>query len=535
MSFISSNSNVAVALHGAGRSGIDFPVECGNNARFDDFPSGTQPASLDPLMKLFLALLCALTVSARAAETTRLNLLFITADDMNADSPGWMGSKMGATPTLDGLAAQCHRFVNNHVTVPICQPSREAFMTGRVPHRSGGLGFNPIKPGTPTMVTTLQAAGYYAAVLNKIVHMKPDAEFPWNEKFDGSGKNPALLRQQFETTLKGATDAGKPFFINVNIQYPHRPFPGSKAIDKEEGDAAVPKGGGQRAKRNAAKAEGGKADNLTRIYKPEEIEVPDFLEDIPPVRVEVAQYFTSVAHVDACLKGVLEALKAGGHEEDTIVLFMSDHGMSFPFSKATAYYNGTHSPVILKYPGMPAAATHEELVSSVDIMPTLLDLLALKHPESMDGRSWVPLLRGEKQDGRDYVITHVNTVSSGASLPQRCIRTKDWALMFHAWPDGTAKFRVEAMSGITFKALDEAGKSNERIAARVRQLRVGEPLMFFNESSDPGERNNAIADAHYSAEIQRLGALLFSHMEKTEDPQTANFKRAFEAWKSPAK
>jgi N-sulfoglucosamine sulfohydrolase len=481
---------------------------------------------------LLLALVCGFCYSAvdSRAASPKLNLLYITADDMNADSPGWMGSKMGATPELDKLAATCHRFINNHVTAPICQPSREAMMTGRVPHRSGALGFNPVKPGTPTMVTTLKAAGYYTAAINKTPHMKPEAEFPWDDKIEGSGKTPPLLREHFETTLKNAAAAKKPFFINVNIQYPHRPFPGSNAKDTEEGASAAPKGGGKLPKRKAAKLAGANADGLARIYKPEEITVPDFLEDIPPVRAEVAQYFTAVAQVDVCLKGVLEALKAGGHTDDTIILFMSDHGMSFPFSKATAYFNGTRSPVILKYPGMPAAAVHEEFVSSVDIMPTLLDLLAVKHPEGMDGRSWLLLLRGEKQDARDYVITHVNTVSSGMSLPQRCIRTKDWALIFHAWPDGTAKFKVEAMSGITYKALEAAGQTDERIAGRVRQLRVGEPLMFFNEQTDGAERSNLATDANYKAEIKRLAALLLAHMEKTEDPQTANLKKAMEDW-----
>ena len=99
--------------------------------------------------------------------------------------------------------------------------------------------------------------------------------------------------------------------------------------------------------------------------------------------------------------------------------------MSFPFSKATVYYNGTRSPAVLKYPGMPPAAVHEELVSSVDIMPTLLDLLSIAPPAGMDGRSSAPLLRGDNEDRRDYVITHVNTVSSGTSFPQRCIRTRD--------------------------------------------------------------------------------------------------------------
>ena len=486
-------------------------------------------------MKRLLLLLALSSFVIRAssfAEEPRLNLLYITADDMNADSPGWMGGKMGATPALDTLAGACHRFINNHVTAPICQPSREAMFTGRVPHRSGALGFNPVKPGTPTMITTLKSAGYYVAAINKIPHMKPAAEFPWDDALDGSGKNPPLLREHFETTLKHAADAKKPFFINVNIQYPHRPFPGSGAKDAEEGDSAKPKqAAGDVPKRRAKKLAGAASAGLAHVYKPGEITVPDFLDDIPPVRAELAQYWTAVAEVDVCLKGVLDALKASGHESDTVVLFMSDHGMLLPFAKATVYFNGTHSPVILKWPGMPGAATHAEFVSSTDIMPTLLDILGVKHPEGMDGRSWLPLLRGEKQDARDFVITHVNTVSSGMALPQRCIRTKDWALMFHAWPDGNAKFRVEAMSGITFKAIEAAGEKDARIAGRVKQLRVGESLMFFNEQTDGGERSNLIAEANYRKEIGRLGSLLLAHMEKTSDPQTENFKKALAEWK----
>jgi N-sulfoglucosamine sulfohydrolase len=153
----------------------------------------------------------------------------------------------------------------------------------------------------------------------------------------------------------------------------------------------------------------------------------------------------------------------------------------------------------------------------------------------MDGRSWLPLINGQKQDGRDYVITHVNTVSSGMSLPQRCIRTKDWALLFHSWVDGKAKFKVEAMSGITYNAMAKAAGSDEKIAGRVKQLRVGEPLMFFNEHTDTAERSNAVNDANYKTEIERLAGLLLDHMKKTEDPEAANFTKALDDWRKAAK
>ncbi|HVJ47198.1 MAG TPA: sulfatase-like hydrolase/transferase, partial [Luteolibacter sp.] len=96
------------------------------------------------------------------------NVLLITADDMNADSPGWMGNPLKFTPNIDAFAAGSHRFIRNHVSAPICQPSRAAIMTGRVPHRSGGLGFNPINEGVPTLVTILKQNGYFTAALNKL-------------------------------------------------------------------------------------------------------------------------------------------------------------------------------------------------------------------------------------------------------------------------------------------------------------------------------------------------------------------------------
>ncbi len=461
------------------------------------------------LLRCLVALLGLLAVNANAAA--KPNLLFITADDMNADSSGWMGCKLPTTPNLDAFAATAHKFVNNHVTVPICQPGRSAFMTGRVPHRNGALGFQPITPGTPTLTSVLKAAGYFTAAIDKHAHMKPDAEFNWDEKLGGSGKNPSLFREHLEQLFKAAADAKKPFFINANITDPHRPFANS-----EQGAAQ---------KANPKKAAKRDADGEAKAFKPEEVTVPSFLEDIPEVRREVAQYYTSVRRFDASFGGAMAALKAAGREADTVVVFMSDHGMSFPFSKATVYRNGTWVPVLVRWPSMGQPQRREEFVSSVDIVPTLLEVLKQPSLAGVDGRSWLPLLRGESQPDRDFVITHVNTVSSGKPFPQRCVRTKDFSYQFHAWPNGTPHFRVEAMAGITFGALAKAGETDARIKSRVEQLTIGQPEQFFDLRTDPDERVNLIADTKHAAEIARLKKLLLAHMEKTADPQLENFRK----------
>lgn len=441
-----------------------------------------------------------------------INLLLITADDMNADSAGWMGCKLGATPSLDAFAAGSMRFEQSHVVAPICQPSRSALMTGRVPHRNGALGFNPIRDDVPTLMETLSARGYFTACLNKVAHtaVKKGAK-PWDATDDGTGKNPKRIGERLREQLQAAADRKKPFFINANLTDPHRPFPGS-----------------------AQEGLGGKknAEGLGDVtpYDPKEVTVPSFLEDLPPIRKEVAQYFTGVRRFDQGFAELLKALRESGRFDRTAILFLPDHGISMPFSKATVYRNGTWSPFLLRWPGMgEPRAFKTEMVASVDLMPTLLEILGAPAPAGIDGRSLLPLMRGEKQEGRDRVITYVNTVSSGASFPQRAVRTLGRSYLWQGWPDGRTRLRVEAFSGLTFKALEAAAGSDARIKSRVDQLVLGAPEQFFNLEEDPDERRNLIDDPRHKDEIARMRRILLEEMERTGDPQLAAFKKTFGA------
>ncbi|QDT52574.1 Arylsulfatase [Caulifigura coniformis] len=493
-----------------------------------------------PLVALF-----ALLAATAVAQDKPLNLLIITADDMNGDSPGWMGNPLRTTPHLDAFSITANQFINHHVTAPICQPSRSALMTGRVPHASGALGFDPVNEGVPSLVKILQTQGYFTGVIDKHAHMQPESVFPWDMKLQGSGKNPPLRKQHMEEMLAAAKESGKPFFINANITDPHRAFPGSAqensrragrraAEDNEvDGEAGAKRSPRVRQGQRAGKAAGSASPESinTRVLTDKEVRTPRFLENLPDIRTETAQYETAVARLDASFGVIMGALRESGHEDDTIVLFMSDHGISMPFSKATVYRNGTWSPLLLRIPGTAIPQVRQEFVSSVDILPTLLELLKFAPPAGLNGRSLVSLLNGQTQPDRDFVVTHVNTTSSGANQAQRCIRTRGHALLFHAWTTGEPKFKVEAMNGLTFKALEKAAESDARIAARVAQYRVGEPLMFFDEAADPDERTNLIDDPRQKSEIERLASLLIDHMQKTNDPLLRDFEKAMDLWR----
>lgn len=454
-------------------------------------------------MKAFPLFFLILALPLHAEE--KPNILLITADDMNADSPGWMGNPLRPTPNIDSFAAASHRFTRHHVSAPICQPSRAAIMTGRVPHRSGGLGFNPIYENVPTLATVLKGQGYYIAALNKIAHMKPDSAFPWDAKFEGSAKNPGQIGKQVSEAIRTAKQAGKLFFINCNIGDPHRPF---------YGDAA---------KRKQKKQNPGTPNAVAKPFSATDVKVPAFLEDLPAIREEYAQYSNSVQRLDLSFGKVLAALDASGTSANTIVLFLSDHGISMPFSKATVFYNGTWSPVLLKLPDGPQAASHEELVSSVDILPTLLELAEVAAPGDIDGVSWVPLLKGESQANRDKVFTHVNGVSSGKEFPQRAVNTRTRSLIFAPWT-GSQPLRIEAMQGLTYPALAEAAATDPAIRSRVDQYVKGVALALYDLEKDPAQRRNVIDDPAYSNDRQELVAALLSQMEKTGDPQLSAFR-----------
>ena len=429
-----------------------------------------------------------------AATGARPNLLIITADDLNADSTGWMGSKVGATPNIDALAASSHQFRNCHTVIPICQPSRSAFLTGRLPHRNGASGFGPVRGDVPTLTEVLAGHGYFTAAMNKIKHMAPPEKFRWDVALDGSGKEPGAMRADFEKCLRAAQASGKPFFINANSTDPHGPFP-----SESESESA---------------------------FTESEIEVPSFLEDLPAVRRELAQYFSAVRRLDQTVCEILGALASAGRQEDTVVLFFADHGMSMPYSKATLYRNATWAPVLLRWPSTGTRIINTDTLSNIDIMPTILDLLELPKPDGMDGESWLPLIRGQIQSQPQFVFTQIDTVKSGRAFPSRCVRSKDRAYIWNEWADGKTKFRIGAMANrVSWRAIVEAAEQNEKLRSRVDHFIYRCPEEFYDETRDPDERENLISAPAHRDEIAQMKSLLLEHMERSSDPLLDNFRR----------
>lgn len=453
-----------------------------------------------------------LAAPTHAAE--KLNFLLITVDDMNWDSVGVFGSKTpDITPNIDRFAAEGMRFEHAHVTIAICQPTRAVWMTGRYPHNSGALGFNPIKRGVPTLVEALHEAGYYTGIMAKTGHVVPTRRAAFDESIPakelGNGRDPKKYYQHAAAFLANAKKQDKPFFLMANTQDPHRPFAGSQQ-----------EAGRKRGDRNSKNDQyGGGFPDVSRTYQGDEVTVPDFLPDIPDVRKEIAEYFTSVHRADESTGAVLKALDDAGLRDTTLVMFLSDHGMPLPFAKTNVWYNSTRTPWIVRWPGVVEPGSHDmrHFISGIDLAPTVLDALGVEPLEGMDGRSFVSVLKGEKQEGREHVFTHINTIASSNAYPMRSVQDAKFGYIYNAWSDGKKVFRNESQSGLSMKAMREAATNDSKIADRVQHFVYRTKEEFYDYAKDPAALHNLIDDPAYADEIGRFRKLMREEMKSSGD------------------
>jgi N-sulfoglucosamine sulfohydrolase len=428
------------------------------------------------------------------------NLLFFTADDMNHNSSAVFGGPIkDLTPNVDRLAGEGLRFEYAYSTVAVCQPVRQTMQTGLYPHRSGSMGFFPVKPDVRTLNQQLRDAGYFIARYGKGRHLQPSAQFCTDMEDDTISRKPSKLAEVTRTVLRRAKAEGKPFFHSVHCYDPHRPFIGVKSPDDL--------------------AEG---EEPSRRVKVEEItEVPGFLEDLPEVRRELAGYYTNVRRLDDAVGAVMAVLKEEGMEENTIVVFYGgDHGMSFPFGKSNNYENSSRGALIVRWPGVtkPGAVDHDHMVSTLDFTPTMLEMLGVKQIPNVDGRSFAPALKGEKMTGWDKVFTVYNAAFGNNWLPMRCMRTRDRSYIWNAWSNGEKKYHTENMAGLTWKAMLAAAESDPAVKARTDLYSFRVPEEFYDLTNDRCERNNLITDAKHKAEIDAMRGELLAMMKKTGDP-----------------
>jgi N-sulfoglucosamine sulfohydrolase len=454
------------------------------------------------------------TTFTEAGDPAKLNLnvLLFTADDLNCDSVGCFDGKVpGLTPNIDHFASQGMRFERAHVTVAICQPSRGVLATGRYGHNSGIMGFMHTDRDIPTVMRSLGEVGYLTGVLGKVGHSTPHASYKWDFVRDqnelGNGRDPELYYRYCKEFLARCHREDRLFYFMVNSHDPHRPY---HVTGKPIPGAKEP----------------------SQTYDPEDVKVPGFVPDLPGVREELSYYLNSVRRLDDTFGKTMQALKESGFEDSTLVMFLSDNGIAIPFAKCNTYLTSTRTPWIVRWPGIvkEGTADREHFISGIDFFPTGLEALGLPIPKGLDGLSFLPLLKGKGQSGRDKVFTQIDMKAGGDAVPMRCVQDKRFGYIFTPWSDGKFWYKNNN-EGLTMKAMIEAAKTDLFIAQRVKMFRYRVPEELYDLINDPDCLDNLVSKAGYNKELKKMQSRLHNWMKQTNDP----LLKAFETRNSPEK
>ena len=464
-------------------------------------------------------LLCSVTLSFSLAyavtPTQKPNILLITVDDMNYNSVGVFGCQVkNITPNIDKLAAEGIRFERAFVQCAVSMPSRNVLATGMYPQRSGLEGFNYIPEESPvkSVFEILQENDYYTGCMAKLPHCFPKLSgeqiinMAVKAEELNQGREPALFYKKTKDFLAAAKKNNKPFYLMCNSQDPHRPFYDSDDVKTDKkgknffGDKTEPK--------------------PSYIYTENEVNVPAFLPDLPDIRKEITQYYNNVKRADDIVGVVLKALAESGMEENTIVFFLSDNGMAFPFSKTNVYLNSNRTPLIVKWPGKtkPKQVEKDAFVGGVDYLPTVLDIAGIEEPYPLDGYSYKNRLTGKEYKSQDNIYTLFFANSAFKAYPMRCLQNKDFAYIFSPWANaGDYQFTSETKIGLTYKAMKAASKMNPEIAARIKLFDFRETEEFYDLQNDPDALVNLVNDTAYKDQLEKFRTAMEQKMIATDD------------------
>ncbi|WP_417849849.1 sulfatase [Thalassoglobus sp.] len=442
------------------------------------------------------------TVASSFAEG-QPNVLMIVSED-NGPELGCYGDAFARTPTLDRLASEGVRFENAFVPYSVCSPSRAAFLTGLHPHQNGQIGlathkFAMYDKETPNVATHLNAAGYYTGLIGKL-HVNPESAFPFDSHQIPSSnfQRKQSVADYAAAAKKFISEAGeKPFFLSVNFPDAHLPF-----IRKVNGRPLKP------------------------LNEDEVQPMPWIGVNSPRLREQVANYYNCLERLDSGVEMLLDTLAESGHAENTLVIYFGDHGAQFPRGKGTVYEGGLRVPMIVRWPGQTKAGTvREELVSTLDVLPTILTAAGLDVPKELPGLPLQPLLRNETPESwRQFNFALTTGSFPRACFVQHSVRDARYKLISSPHPN------TENLDANTY--LDEkhphyvisGATAEEQLAApaHVQQAFAlwSKPPRFelYDLKNDPYEWNNLAENPDHAEALNRLKTALSDWQSRTRDP-----------------
>ncbi|MFW5973486.1 MAG: sulfatase-like hydrolase/transferase [Bacteroidota bacterium] len=429
---------------------------------------------------LLLLLLIVERAEAQSSEMTTSaghppNILWISVEDIGPYL-GAYGDDQAQTPVLDRLAEQGMTFTRAFTTAGVCAPSRAAIITGmhqsafgahhmRVTHEAPGLPTPYLvvpPPYVKTFTEYLRAAGYYTTN-----NAKTDYQFGRGPRqpltaWDESGP---------EAHWRNAPE-GQPFFSVINLMTTHE----SQLWADPDRPLTV---------------------------DPSDVEVPPYYPDTPTVRRDIARQYSNIARMDEQVGSILSELEAAGLAQSTVVFFWSDHGGALPRGKRWIYDSGIHVPLIVRWPGVVAPnSVFDELVSLVDLGPTVLSIAGIDVPGHMHGR---PFLGAKKTAPREYVYAARDRHDEAYDMV-RAVRDRRYKYIRNFYPNEPYVKWIEYRNTLPMMQemllLNAEGKLEGPQQLWFSNRRPVDEL--YDTDADPHEVVNLAADPAHQTTLERM-------------------------------
>ena len=436
-------------------------------------------SSLTLLASLLLASLCA------AGESTKKpNILWLIAEDMSPHF-GCYGEKSIQTPHVDKLAADGLLFEHAFVSAPICSPSRSALITGMyqtsigAQHHRSGVGMKIELPSDVQLVPRLfQQAGY---------HTSNGGYFP------ATGKGKTDYNFEFDAGIYDGTDwktrkADQPFFAQIQLL-------GGKTRDIPKELAAARK----------------KLGNATPTG---DLSLPPYYPRTPLILDDWAATLDAVRITDRQVGEIVERLRTEGILDQTIIFFITDHGVSHGRGKQFLYDEGTHIAFVVSGPGLPKGGRRHDLIEHIDMAAMSLALAGIPLPKSMQARN---VLAPDYQpreatysarDRADETVDHI-----------RSVRTVRWKYIRNFLPQRPYlqpnDYKDHKPCLIALRSAEAAGELDD--VQRLLFAKTRAPEELYDLAADPWEVRNLAADPACASILLGLRSKLDRWMEQTND------------------
>jgi arylsulfatase A-like enzyme len=424
----------------------------------------------------FLALITLSCASTQKSDLPRPNIIWIVVEDMSSDF-GYQGQKLVKTPHVDRLAREGVVFEKAYISAPVCSAARSAMVTGMYQtaigahhHRSSR---GKVKINLPSHVKLIpkmfREAGYYSC--NGFIAGKNKGKTDYNFVFD--------QKDTYDAADWSKRKPGQPFFAQIQLR-----------------------GGKLRNGKNPMKQLSSK---LSHVLKPKEVTPPPYYPNDAVFKTDWANYLNTVQYTDFEVGQIMERLKKEKLLDNTVIFFITDHGVSQVRGKQFLYEEGAHIPFIVWAPKRLKAATRQDPIVHIDMAATSLELAGIEIPKYLQSK---PLF-GSKFKAREFVVSARDRCDETVDRI-RCVVKGDFKYIKNFYPGRPylqpCAYKDHKPWMKHYRDLYKVGKLNKAQSLHLADSRPPEELYDLNK--DPFEINNLAGNSKYQKKLKELGGIL---------------------------